>query len=56
MQEPVSTPNTPTRRPRRSYSKEVKRQIVARCEAGDSSIAQIALEHQIKCEDGLIDG
>ena len=32
---------------RRTYTKEFKTQIVALCERGDRSIAQVALEHQI---------
>ena len=47
MQESVSTPNTPNRRTRRSYTTEFKRHIVSLCDREDKSIAQVALEHQI---------
>ena len=47
MQETVSTPETPKRRARRSYTKEFKAGIVAQCRHGEKSIAQVAMEQQI---------
>ena len=47
MQETISTPGTPGRRARRSYTKEFKTRLVAQCTNGDKSIAQVAMEHQI---------
>jgi len=47
MQEPISNSDTPTRRARRSYTKEFKAQLVAECRHGEKSIAQVAMEHQI---------
>ncbi len=50
MQETIShneaAGKTPGRK-RRVYTREFKEQIVALCERGDRSIAQVALEHQI---------
>jgi len=47
MQDTISTLNTPNRKPRRTYTKEFKRQVVSQCDRGDKSIAQVALEHEI---------
>jgi len=47
MQETISTSQTPVRKTRRSYTKEFKTRIVAECRAGEKSIAQMALQHQI---------
>ena len=47
MQEIISSTPTPKRKTRRSYSKEFEASIAVQCNAGEKSIAQIALEHQI---------
>ena len=50
MQERIIQPEVrqeSVRRTRRTYTREFKTQIVALCERGDHSIAQVALEHQI---------
>ena len=50
MQETITQHGAPREtvpRTRRTYTREFKAQIVALCEKGDRSIAQVALEHQI---------
>ena len=47
MQESVSTNDTPKRKTRRSYTKAFKFRIVAQCNDGEKSIAQLSLDHQI---------
>ena len=50
MQETIIQPEATQERvarTRRTYTREFKTQIVALCERGDRSIAQVALEHQI---------
>ena len=47
MQDTVIIADTAKRRSRRSYTKAFKAQVVAQCDRGDKSIAQIAMEHQI---------
>lgn len=47
MQEPVDTRDTPKRRSRRTYTKEFKAQLVAQCNLGEKSIAQLSMDHQI---------
>ena len=47
MQESVSTNDTPKRKTRRSYTKAFKSRIVAQCNNGEKSIAQLSLDHQI---------
>jgi len=47
MQDPISPKDTPNRKTRRSYTKEFKTQIVAQCNHGEKSIAQLSLDHQI---------
>jgi len=47
MQESLVTNDTPKRKTRRSYTKAFKAQIVAQCNDGKKSIAQLSLDHQI---------
>lgn len=47
MQNPVILAAKPSQPPRRSYTKAFKADIVAQCERGDRSLAQVAMEHQI---------
>ena len=47
MQEKISTSDTPNAKPRRSYTREFKARIIAECDAGDKSVAQVAMSHQI---------
>lgn len=47
MQDPIIVNSKPDRPPRRSYTKEFKVDIVAQCERGDRSLAQVAMDNQI---------
>lgn len=47
MQDTVIAADAIKRRSRRSYTKAFKAQVVAQCDRGDKSIAQIAMEYQI---------
>ncbi len=47
MQESKILNIKPARQPRRTYSKEFKIDIVAQCERGDRSLAQVAMDSQI---------
>ena len=50
MQEIISVEEAGQERPvrvRRTYTREFKARIVAMCDRGDCSIAQVALQHQI---------
>ena len=47
MQEIISPSQTPSRKTRRSYTKEFKARVVSECQSDGKSIAQVALEHQI---------
>ena len=47
MQDPISINDTLKRKTRRSYTNAFKSQIVAQCNDGEKSIAQLSLDHQI---------
>lgn len=45
--ESIGSDQAPTRRARRSFTKQFKAELVARVETGEQTIAKIALEHDI---------
>ena len=47
MQDPIVVNQTPSRPPRRSYTKEFKIDAVAQCQRGDRSLAQVAMDLKI---------
>lgn len=47
MQNPIIVDSEPARPCRRSYTKEFKIDVVAQCERGDRSVAQVAMDNQI---------
>lgn len=47
MQDPIIVNHSPTKPPRRTYTKEFKIDAVAQCERGDRSLAQVAMDLKI---------
>ena len=47
MHDPIILDSKPTKTPRRKYTKTFKAELVALCDRGDRSLAQVAMEHQI---------
>lgn len=47
MHDPIILDSKPTKTPRRTYTKEFKDELIALCDRGDRSLAQVAMAHQI---------